>query len=303
MKNSTKALLALLCCAVLIMGLGLTMLLSGARQGEPLQNSSSYSAPSGSLNASLMEGVRVSQKTMEGVPLLEYTTGIAAPQPVVILIHGLTGDKSVFEPLALQLAKQNFLVLCPDAYGHGDRKNDPPLSALEMACETARDIDKYLAHYDESTGADKTRLILAGFSLGGFSAYHYAANGNMLPTAVVTVCATPDWEEMVGRSITYTTYENQRSHTIRDENARTVIDAFLTENNPMPVLETETSIRFQMMFGAKDETVPYMGGLRLSEALAATAPGMASFKLDEEMGHAINEEQVIEIYEYICNLF
>ncbi|MFJ9631800.1 alpha/beta fold hydrolase [Streptomyces sp. NPDC101175] len=95
-----------------------------------------------------------------------YVEWGAPDSPAVVMLHGLRSYARTFEPLAARLADR-YRVLALDARGRGDSAWDP---------EGAYHTPSYVADLEEFVdrlGLD--RFVLLGHSMGGATAYVYAA--------------------------------------------------------------------------------------------------------------------------------
>ncbi len=91
--------------------------------------------------------------------------------PVVLLAHGMWCDAGMFGRLAADLARDH-RVLVPDLRGHG--RSDVPAKPWSIA-----DIAEDLYAIVRQLGV--TRMVLAGFSMGGMAAAEFALrHGNRL---------------------------------------------------------------------------------------------------------------------------
>jgi pimeloyl-ACP methyl ester carboxylesterase len=85
----------------------------------------------------------------------QYGTG----DRVVVLLHGLLMRRSMHIPLATELARQGYRVLCLDMLGHGDsdRPTDKRLYSMEL-------YGRHVVEALEALGVDKA--VIGGTSLG-----------------------------------------------------------------------------------------------------------------------------------------
>ncbi len=305
-RLSSKVLLVLLAIAVLTMIFSSIMfMLFNTTNANQEQEQASATNPQNPLdNAETTEkigDVQVTNRTIDNIPVTEYNNGADEKQPVAVLIHGFTSEKSFFEPLALLIAAQGITVITPDAYGHGERTNDPPISVLEMAVATSNELDLIFDYYEDVEYVDLSKMMFVGFSMGGFISYHYTANGEHNPTAVYTLCATPDWSDMLGVPIIYSSYEDQKSQ--QSDKDTEFIDDFILEASPLQALIEKTGVKYSMVFGDEDDLVTYEGGEAFYNIKSESEPGMVEYNLIEGMGHEITDEQVYAIHDYIIAAF
>ena len=127
----------------------------------------------------------------EAIPVLVYQrTDLPGPKPGVVYYHGVVQRKEVYvdsHPLARGLADAGFMVVLPDAPGHGERPGGATLAErlreslprefcadIEQAADEAPALYDWLAAQAE---VDAARLGVVGLSMGGFTA---AAVGSRL---------------------------------------------------------------------------------------------------------------------------
>jgi pimeloyl-ACP methyl ester carboxylesterase len=132
-----------------------------------------------------------------GVPVVVYEPGpqrlFGAPPeleerlPVVLLGHGFSGNKAMMSTLARRLARAGYAVVAFDFQGHGQSKK-------RFAMDTgggrllSSDIDAALLYATTQPHLDPERIVLAGHSMGGFTALDYASRNAGL-NAVVAISA------------------------------------------------------------------------------------------------------------------
>ncbi|MGI9005006.1 MAG: alpha/beta fold hydrolase [Streptosporangiaceae bacterium] len=150
--------------------------------------------------------------TVAGVPVLLYVRGSperAAGRGTVLFYHGFGGTKDRVAGYAQVLATAGFLVVCPDAAGHGDRRyRDFDLRFSDARWETEYDatesdflrlIDKSAAEVPDIIDgliargwAGAGRLRIGGRSLGGNIAYAAVLADPRL-RAMTSVVGSPEW--------------------------------------------------------------------------------------------------------------
>lgn len=135
-----------------------------------------------------------------GIPLIESYQRGNSHMPIVVLQHGFKNNKKSMEKLALDLAKEGFFVIAPDAYAHGERtESRRPL--VEIIEKTSQDYEKILEAYRGDSRVDMARLGMAGFSMGGCICFHYSANGNLKPKAIAPTISTPYFQQFIGTKL------------------------------------------------------------------------------------------------------
>ena len=142
----------------------------------------------------------------EPIPVLVYQrTNLPDPKPGVVYYHGVVQRKEVYvdsHPIARGLADAGFLVVLPDAPGHGDRPAGTTLierlrqslprefcADIEQAGDEAPALYDWLAARPE---VDATRLGVAGLSMGGFTAALVAARLRDRLRAAVCIAGSAD---------------------------------------------------------------------------------------------------------------
>ena len=95
-----------------------------------------------------------------------YWSADAPGAPIVVLVHGITGNAMAWEPVAKELAGE-FEVVVADLRGRGFSAGLPGPYGVEAH---AADVAAVLTHFgaDRDSGAQVT--VLAGHSMGGFVA-------------------------------------------------------------------------------------------------------------------------------------
>lgn len=118
------------------------------------------------------------------IPLLLYhRLDLAGPKPVTVYYHGVVQRKESYidgHPLARALADRGMVVALPDAPGHGERPASAELvgrlkaslprefcADIEASALEASSLLDWLASLDL---VDASRMAVAGYSMGGFTA-------------------------------------------------------------------------------------------------------------------------------------
>ena len=128
---------------------------------------------------------RIEKQRIGEMPTLILSPQARGEYPVVVALHGLTGNKETMLPLAQPLAAAGYVVACPDARFHGDRLDPAWMQFLqvreteavvrcigETAAELPELVDTLLARPD-TRGANGTRdgVGIMGVSLGALTLY------------------------------------------------------------------------------------------------------------------------------------
>jgi pimeloyl-ACP methyl ester carboxylesterase len=102
----------------------------------------------------------------------DMPTGVPAPIPSVLLLHGYGEDRSAWEGLKTQLLSRGFAVLALDLRGHGESKtkNGLPIQATPSwrtdAHEFPQDIDPALDWLKAQRRLDNRKIVVIGYDIG-----------------------------------------------------------------------------------------------------------------------------------------
>ncbi|MEU8433820.1 alpha/beta hydrolase [Streptomyces sp. NPDC029216] len=118
-----------------------------------------------------------------------WTAGAAGGIPLV-LVHGIRLSAQMWAPHARRLAPR-FRITAPDLPGHGTRRDRP--FTLEEA------VERVGLAVDEATLATGRRPLVAGASLGGYTALAYGAAHPDTAAALLVQGATAQPDRCVGR--------------------------------------------------------------------------------------------------------
>ncbi len=235
---------------------------------------------------------------IQGVPCIVCYGDVQGVRPVMIIQHGLTSSKEEMKDLANAFVQQGYLVVTPDAAAHGGLKNKDKWSLADMICKTSEDFDTILSYLSESSNADMERIGIAGISLGGISAFHYVKNGSFDPKVVVTMCATPKYEDLAGTLAAYSYVKNGKLTNEGKQEQKEKLDEALILESPYESILADNHTNYFLLCGDKDDVVPHQGNLELYEAKKDTAPEMV-LRVKEGQGHTVTEDDLWEILAYV----
>jgi pimeloyl-ACP methyl ester carboxylesterase len=114
-------------------------------------------------------------KTFDLVELhasFDMPTGVPAPIPSVLLLHGYGEDRSAWKDLSKQLLNRGFAVLAVDLRGHGQSriKNQRPIQATPdwrtSLHEFPVDLDPALDWLKSRPRIDNAKIVIIGFDVG-----------------------------------------------------------------------------------------------------------------------------------------
>ena len=99
-------------------------------------------------------------------------TGVPAPIPAVLLLHGFGEDRTVWEPLKAQLLAKGWAVMSLDLRGHGasDKKNGVAIKAVAEwktnAHEFPQDLDPALDWLKKHPRLNNRKIVVIGQDVG-----------------------------------------------------------------------------------------------------------------------------------------
>ena len=148
----------------------------------------------------LFEPVQKELKTAELT--LRYLEWGSPDSPTVLLLHGFARTAHSWDFVALSLADR-YHVVSLDARGHGD--SDWASDAAYSVADHRRDVNAVARHLGPSA------LTIVGLSMGGGTAYSYAAEEPGVVRALVIVDTGPGGEQAGRRRISDFAANSNRS--------------------------------------------------------------------------------------------
>ncbi len=239
--------------------------------------------------------VTTERLTVDGIPVVAYCNKTAGARPLVLVSHGLTGNRDTFTYAATVLAQMGFFVVTPDNWGHGERGGDGATIG-EAIVKTAEDLDTLIDHYAQDERVDADRLGLIGFSMGGLVDYYYVANGNHRADLVGIICATPDWKTMTDNPSMLQTVAAGKATALASEAEKEAADQYLLANNPYDKVMASTGTVYYLLSGGQDPVIPLAGTQALYDALKDQ--GRAALVVDPDKGHDVSGENLSKLLEY-----
>ena len=235
---------------------------------------------------------------IDGVKTIVYFLDDYEKKPIVILQHGLTSKKEDVKDLATAIANAGYVVVTPDAAGHGEMKSKDRVSVVEMAEQTALNFETVLDYFRTSCYADVERIGLAGFSLGGLASFYYTANGEYNPKVVVSLCSTPDFDSLADAYVAYQFCKNGVLSGVKNEKERKSLEEQIRSNSPYDKLLTDTDTCFFMVCGDADDVVPHEGNIRFYEDGKDVCKDI-KLLVKEKQKHEVTEEDLMQMLEYL----
>lgn len=234
------------------------------------------------------------------IPALLVRPVSPGPHPGAILQHGYGASKSDVLPLAHSLAAYGFVVLLPDAWGHGERfPAEGPNWMTEISVdyfvqvvrETVDDLRAAVGILAARPEVRADTLVMGGFSMGAVTAL-VAGFEDARIAGVVSMAGAPLPDLM------HVTIFNARppSDESRQWAANHDVVRLLPTFAPKPLL---------ISHGRSDDMVPFAGALRLYEAarpLYATHPDRLAL-MEYSHTHTVSEAQVHDAVAWIAPFF
>lgn len=307
-KKILTILYSLLVLAVFVVCFCIVMLVKTGKQEEGIQSevvkedsfTSDKQTLSGAFDGQLTGSGQLKEIQMEisGVPVIIYVADTKEEKPLLILQHGLTSKKEDMKDLAVNLAGLSYVVVTPDAAGHGELESKEELALAELAERTADNFDKLIAFFETSEYVDTKRTGIMGISLGGISAFYHAANGVYQPKVLVSLCATPDYEDLTKSHVVYEVYKNGKEEVVKDTTKQKELEELIISKSPYKKLLQNKETSFYLLCGQEDETVPHEGNVRFYEEMKDSAKDIV-LSVKEKQKHEVTEEDFIKALEYL----
>lgn len=214
--------------------------------------------------------VKSKSLVIEGVPVVMVYSDYPGSMPLVVMQHGLESKKEEIAELANSFAMQGYVVICPDAAGHGELEDGSKRSLEELILGTAENFDKVISFVSQSEHIDGERVGLCGVSLGGLTSLYYASEHGENIDVVVSFCGTPDFSSFAGQSTVQCYYLNHEYIVENDKEKLKDMEEGMISMSPYDKLLKDSDIALFLMCGAQDKIVPPEGNVTFyKEALAA----------------------------------
>ena len=120
--------------------------------------------------------ITIQRKIIHGIPVLEIVESKHENEelPLAIFLHGITNQKEKGLEPGYEMAKQGMRVVVPDAFLHGERKNESYNGSKEMAFWTIvwhsiEEIPFLVDYYVAQGKAMSTRVSVTGLSMGAIT--------------------------------------------------------------------------------------------------------------------------------------
>lgn len=234
------------------------------------------------------------------IPALLVRPTSPGPHPGGILQHGYGASKSDVLPLAHLLAAHGFVVLLPDAWGHGERfPAEGPNWMTEISVdyfvqvvrETVDDLREAVSILAARPEVRADTLVMGGFSMGAVTAL-VAGLEDARVSGVVSMAGAPLPDLM------HVTIFNARPPS---EDSR----RWAAEHDAVHLLPRFAPKPLLISHGRNDDMVPFAGALRLYEAakpLYASHPDRLAL-MEYSHTHLVSEAQVHDAVSWIAPFF
>lgn len=219
-------------------------------------------------------------------------------RPLVLFLHGLGGKKEDVIAYARDLADQGYVVVAPDCVGHGESKTTETLNFFDVIERTAAGCGSILEYYQNSDYGDPSRFSLAGISMGGMTALYFGAYSQLQPTAIISICATADWESLLGTKEIYTKFRSGEGIAITDEGERNQMVISMVQNSPDHNLEYLLQVPILMINGREDEIVP-VSGIEAFEVKAGLYSNHLECIIQDGRGHEVGDTDLNNIIRFL----
>lgn len=232
------------------------------------------------------------ERLAEDLPTLAVSREDLPPDaPLVIVLHGLGGDKERMLPALYEFAKGGCRAVAVDVRLHGERSGAGAREArlgadyfgttADMIEGTARDVSRLLDHF----GA--VRAAIHGISLGGYITFAALLTEPRLHAASVAM-GSPDWVGPLRR------FGLGPGHPAYDRALRL---------NPLELLPQTLPPRpLLMLHGAADEVVSPDGVIALEQRLRplyAAHPERLVLELYPGHGHSYSDDMLRRSVEWV----
>lgn len=205
----------------------------------------------------------IENKVINNIPIIEMVEkdSIDKNLPLAFFYHGVTNQKEQGLMAGYELAQKGFRTVIPDAYLHGERKDEPYQGPKEMAfwhieMKTIEELPGIVDYYVSRQLASKDEVTVTGLSMGAiatcmaFVKYPWikAAGclmGNPDPISFTKWLLTSRWRDSI-----------EEMAEVDEATVEIAMRPFL----PLSLKESPEKIAgrpFYIWHGKEDETVPF----------------------------------------------
>lgn len=213
--------------------------------------------------------------------------------PVVIISHGFGGNSKNLEKYCRVFASWGYAAYCFDFCGgcaHEEGRSDGESTDMTVQTE-CEDLKAVMDYVKELPYIDENRLILMGFSQGGFVSALTAAQRTDEVEALILLCPAlciPD--DARKGALGGASYDVHDVPEVIDCGKMLIGKIFhetVVEMNPFEEIAPYTG-PVLLIHGTADKTVDYQYAIKAKEAYA---PDQFHLQLIKEAGHSFTQEQ------------
>lgn len=228
----------------------------------------------------------VTQHIVDSIHFYDVRKRESKDMPVVILQHGMNGEKDDMFALAQTFVDMGYLVIVPDAVSHGENQRIEGISLVEVMKETAARYDSIREYYRSDEDVKYEEFSLAGMSMGAMTTFYYGAYSENTPKCIISLYGIPKWEGLLGSDEIYTENIAGKWTLVTDGEKRKKHVAEILQNDPANNLEYLLRIPILMINGEKDEIVP-ISAVKAILAEANLYDNKIASEIHEQQGHDI----------------
>lgn len=226
-------------------------------------------------------------------------------KPLVICLHGFTGNKESMLTTCLMLADAGFVAVSIDAEMHGERR-DPdivrtlsqdPTQLFRIFTTTVDDVGKVIDYAGENLRVDVERVGMMGVSMGAIITL-LAATAEERLKAIVSVIGGANFQVLAKKSSLYKIGFKTRLVTKFAQFAGDLIGKY----DPVNKAHLFRSMPVLLLNGELDDLIPLECASSLYEALKPNyqdTPDKLRMKVYKGVGHEYTSEMEKEAVEWL----
>lgn len=171
------------------------------------------------------------------------------PLPAVVNMHGYQNDKNVQDPFSVELARRGFVVLAPDALGHGDSIGGLNLGGWFADPTYVMGNETALAWLIEQAYVDAANIGVTGHSMGGMNAVKLPGLFPDNVRAVVQQASSPGSPELPNLLMLQARYDEFTG--FRENQTRT--EELTSSETRLAALGLEGPVEWDTTYGSFDD--------------------------------------------------
>lgn len=235
--------------------------------------------------------------TDRNIPVLLCYPGKSRRLPAIFFQHGFGAQKETDLHYGIQLAKEGYFVILPDARRHGQRNpadfdqiyEDFFPRFLKIIRETSEDIIAILDLLAGDERVDVTQAGITGVSMGGFICFLAAIMDQRFKVAA-PIIGSPDWHSPVGPPQVRTPFMLDAE-----------LERFIADWEPLSHGELFFPKALLIQNGLDDINVSFHGSHELHQRLQnlyAETPEKLKLLEYPGVGHIVTDEMIRETVEW-----